>query len=61
MPPNHLQNPNINPHQQAVQPPRKNPSSPQNKEEKREAAKINNAILENCKKRKKNLSTAWID
>ena len=22
---------------------------------------INNAILENCKKRKKNLSTAWID
>ena len=23
--------------------------------------KINNAILENCKKRKKNLSTAWID
>ena len=22
---------------------------------------INNAILENCKKRKKNLSTAWMD
>ena len=22
---------------------------------------INNAILENCKKRKKNMSTAWID
>ena len=22
---------------------------------------INNAILENCKKRKKNLSTAWVD
>ena len=27
----------------------------------RDQLMINNAILENCKKRKKNLSTAWID
>ena len=66
---NNFQDPNISHHRQTVQPPGKgiNPDSRTKRRKEgdcqgcKDQLMINIVILENCKKRKKNLSTACID
>ena len=65
---NHLQDPDISHYRQAVQSSReRSHHEPEQRGGKKycygckDQLMITNAILENCKKRNKNLSPAWID